>query len=275
MLARVFTTDFIQTMQPLPRDRRAGRIAVILAAGRGQRMGPAGDVPKGLLRCGGQPLLAHSLDALSQAGTGEALIVTGYRADLIERELGTERAGIRLHYLVNPDYETSGSMGSLAAAVPRLAGRDCLLLESDLLYDPRFVQAAAAANDDVIFAADVTGSGDEVFLSAGDDDRLQFLGKSPPAEWRSRCHAEFAGISRLSAPLLAAFGERARIWGGRTEHDRHYEEVLFELAQEGWPIRIHHCPGLAWTEVDTSVDFERALRVVWPRLAPMRRRTPG
>jgi dTDP-glucose pyrophosphorylase len=65
------------------------RKAVVLAAGKGTRMGAlTHQLPKPMLRLAGKPIIEHILDRLREAGTKEALIVTGYRAEMIEQHLG-------------------------------------------------------------------------------------------------------------------------------------------------------------------------------------------
>ncbi|MBI1786551.1 MAG: nucleotidyltransferase family protein [Acidobacteria bacterium] len=62
--------------------------AVILAAGRGTRMKQLTlERPKPMLPLEGRPILEHLLDRLRSAGCGAALIVTGYRAEVIEDHL--------------------------------------------------------------------------------------------------------------------------------------------------------------------------------------------
>jgi NDP-sugar pyrophosphorylase family protein len=62
------------------------RKAVVLAAGRGKRMGElTRDLPKPMIPVNGKPLLEHILDRLSAAGYRQVLLVTGYRAESIER----------------------------------------------------------------------------------------------------------------------------------------------------------------------------------------------
>jgi 2-aminoethylphosphonate-pyruvate transaminase len=240
--------------------------AIILAAGMATRLRPTTDLmPKGLLEIGGKSLLARSVDLLAEAGICEVLIVTGHHAGKIEAALGAERGGAAISYVHNANYAETGSMISLLAATSEMSG-PVLLLESDLLYHPAFLAAATAAPDDLILAADVSGSGDEVYLAVDDDSNLRFLGKNPPAEWRARSIGELAGISRISAELLARFRERADHDLRHGRGQRHYEEVLFELAQEGWPIRVELCGGVPWTEVDTPNDLKRAEQTVWPRL---------
>jgi choline kinase len=242
------------------------RLAVILAAGQGRRLASHGNLPKGLVECGERALLELSLAALAAAGISEVIVVTGHGADLVESRIGPAHGRVQLRYCRNAAYAISGSMGSLLTAATLIGRRDFLLLESDLLYDPEFAKIAAGTAEDTLLAADLSGSGDEVFVVADDAHQLRFLGKAAPPEWRHRSRAEFAGISRVSAELYGAFCTEAAAWLARGDVDRHYEEVLFELARRGWPVRVRHCPGLPWTEIDTDADFLRAQRAVWRRL---------
>ncbi|MFM9195528.1 MAG: NTP transferase domain-containing protein, partial [Planctomycetia bacterium] len=60
-------------------------IAIVMAAGRGTRMG--GDLPKVLFEAAGKPLVRWVLDALEAAGVNDRLVVVGYRAELVEAAL--------------------------------------------------------------------------------------------------------------------------------------------------------------------------------------------
>ena len=72
------------------------RKAVILAAGRGTRLGALTDeIPKPMVLLKGKPILEHLLDRLRAAGFEEALIVTGYRAEAIESYFGDYPLGIQ------------------------------------------------------------------------------------------------------------------------------------------------------------------------------------
>jgi choline kinase len=241
--------------------------AVILAAGMATRLRPASTLlPKGLFEIGGVSLLGRSTALLAAAGIAEIVVVTGHHAGQIEAALGTRRGGAAIRYVHNSRYAGTGSMVSLMVAAPGLEG-PILLLESDLLYHPAFLATAIAAEGDVLLAADVSGSGDEVYLAVDADNRLAFLGKNPPEAWRERSIGELAGISRLSPELLQRFCVRAEQRLERGDGNRHYEEVLYEIAQEGWMLRVELCPGVPWTEIDTPSDLRRAEERVWPRLA--------
>ena len=60
------------------------KTAIILAAGRGMRLGSLTEkTPKCLLRVGGLPILHHQLSALEKNGVMEAVVVVGFMAETI------------------------------------------------------------------------------------------------------------------------------------------------------------------------------------------------
>ncbi|HBP83219.1 MAG TPA: bifunctional UDP-N-acetylglucosamine diphosphorylase/glucosamine-1-phosphate N-acetyltransferase GlmU, partial [Planctomycetaceae bacterium] len=61
-------------------------IAVVLAAGKGTRMNS--DLPKVLHEAAGKTLLAWVLDALSDAGCHDQIIVVGYGGDSVRTDVG-------------------------------------------------------------------------------------------------------------------------------------------------------------------------------------------
>ena len=84
-------------------------VAIILAAGRGGRLGPlTAERPKCLLRVGTGSLLDHQLDALRVGGLNSVVVVAGYCADAVEAEL----AG-RASLLLNPRHAETNSLYSL------------------------------------------------------------------------------------------------------------------------------------------------------------------
>jgi bifunctional UDP-N-acetylglucosamine pyrophosphorylase/glucosamine-1-phosphate N-acetyltransferase/UDP-N-acetylglucosamine pyrophosphorylase len=61
-------------------------IAVVMAAGKGTRM--KSELPKVLCEANGRPLVSYVLDSLKGAGVAGMVVVVGYKADLVEAELG-------------------------------------------------------------------------------------------------------------------------------------------------------------------------------------------
>ncbi len=62
--------------------------AIVLAAGRGKRMGT--DLPKVLHPLSGRPLISYAIDSVRSAGADEVIVVVGYRRELVEDALADE-----------------------------------------------------------------------------------------------------------------------------------------------------------------------------------------
>jgi len=88
--------------------------AMILAAGRGERMRPLTDsVPKPLLEVAGKPLIVHVVERLARAGFTGLVVNLGYRGDQIRVALGDGSAwGVRIDYSREPEnaLETGGGI---------------------------------------------------------------------------------------------------------------------------------------------------------------------
>ena len=75
--------------------------AIIVAAGRGRRLGPeTAEVPKCMVSVGGRPILHRQLAALAAAGADDVVIVRGYLGDRIAPAVG---APPPVRFVENPD----------------------------------------------------------------------------------------------------------------------------------------------------------------------------
>lgn len=106
--------------------------AMILAAGRGERLRPLTDrLPKPLIEVGGKPLIVWHLERLAAAGVGEIVINLCHLGAEIERSLGDGRAwGVSIAY--SREREPLETAGGLAFARALLGGRPFLLLNGDV-----------------------------------------------------------------------------------------------------------------------------------------------
>jgi MurNAc alpha-1-phosphate uridylyltransferase len=96
--------------------------AMILAAGRGERMRPLTDgLPKPLLRAGSKALIEYHLENLARAGFADIVINHAHLGHLIETALGGgERYGVSIRY--SPEPTALETAGGIAQALPILTG---------------------------------------------------------------------------------------------------------------------------------------------------------
>jgi N-acetyl-alpha-D-muramate 1-phosphate uridylyltransferase len=126
--------------------------AMILAAGRGERMRPLTDhTPKPLLAVRGKPLIEWHLEALARGGVTEVVINTAWLEERIEQALGNgSRWGLRIRYSME-GRDHGGALetaGGIAKALPLLVNHpdDCFWLISGDIFAPAFRIDAAAAD---------------------------------------------------------------------------------------------------------------------------------
>lgn len=108
---------------PLPSSAPAQAVplkAMILAAGRGERMRPLTDhTPKPLLAVGGKPLIVWQIEALARAGLRDIVINHAWLGEQIEATLGDgSRFGVRLRY--SAEGQALETAGGIARALPLL-----------------------------------------------------------------------------------------------------------------------------------------------------------
>lgn len=235
-------------------------LAVILAAGRGNRLGNLTEGrPKGLINVGGDIPMMRSVANLRAAGIRRILIGTGYRAELYERWF---RGAPDVVCIPSDRFDTTGSLYTLYNLREQI-DEDFLLLESDLLYE----QAALGTllNDlrsDLILASSLTAAGDEVFIETDRCGNLVNLSKRP--DRLKKVDAELVGISKLSfecATWLFQLCESVL----PKQPELEYEAALVQLAGHH-PLGVLRVDDLAWCEIDDESHYARAVAQVLPRI---------
>lgn len=110
--------------------------AMILAAGRGERMRPLTDhTPKPLLEVGGKALIEYHLTALQQAGVREVIINHAWLGEQIESRLGNgERYGLQIQY--SPEVPVAlETAGGIIQALSHLGTEPFIVVNGDIWCD--------------------------------------------------------------------------------------------------------------------------------------------
>jgi len=131
--------------------------AMLLAAGRGERMRPLTDnTPKPLLQAGGKPLIVWHIEKLERAGITDLVINHAHLGSQIEAALGDgSRFGVSIRY--SPEHPALETAGGIAHALPLLGMEPFAVINSDIYCDYDFAQFQ-------VHAAALTARGDAAHL---------------------------------------------------------------------------------------------------------------
>ena len=184
--------------------------AVLLAAGRGQRLAPYTDhLPKPMIRLAGRPLLEYILLHLRQIGVSEVLIITGHLGEQIRAYFGPGTGvDLQLHYAAQPSPRGTGAATLLAES---FVGPDCFLLGwGDIIVVHANYQALATSYreepvDGLLLLEYVADphTGAAVYL---DGRRISAIVEKPPAG-SSSTHWNQAGLAVYTPEIFSCLHE--------------------------------------------------------------------
>jgi choline kinase len=248
--------------------------AVILAAGRGLRLKQPEErqLPKCLLRFGGKSLLERHLILLRNIGIDEIVLAVGFRRELIEEEINRLRWRPRPEVVVNERYDLGSVLTVHTVADAMTRGGEILLMDADVLYHARILDALVAgprAVNRLLIDRD---------FEAGDEPVKLCVRSGAPVELRKQLAADLqydtigesvgffrfdeAGARRLAA-IVAGYVARD------LSHMPH-EEAVRDLILEGSQlIEVTDVTGAPWIEIDFPADVARAEREILPELQPL------
>ncbi|MGD8885631.1 MAG: nucleotidyltransferase family protein [Gammaproteobacteria bacterium] len=116
--------------------------AMILAAGRGERLRPITDnIPKPLVKVRGKPLLQYHIEALVAAGFTELVINHAWHGEKIEAAMGDgSQFGATIQY--SPEGQALETGGGIFKALPLLGDEPFLVVNGDVFTDFPFAELA-------------------------------------------------------------------------------------------------------------------------------------
>mgnify|MGYP005856372205 CR=1 FL=1 len=249
--------------------------AIILSAGQGKRLSPyTENTPKCLLNLGGGiSLLGWQLAQLLETGIDDILVITGFEAKKVEREIADFTAArhqstdhsFTIRCIHNPDYDMSDNLRSVWYARHEMT-EDFILLNGDTLFRAPVARSLMTQPEQAITLTtsrkDRYDTDDmKVILQ---ENLLRRIGKTLDV---GAVDAESIGMIRFMKSGVSLFrntvesiidsGEGDRLW---------YLSVIDRLADEQ-AIHIADVPPQDWCEVDFPVDLQKARTAIslWSR----------
>lgn len=233
--------------------------AVILAAGQGSRLLPmTADTPKCLLDLSGRSMLEWQLRGLFEAGIREAVVVTGFRDEQVERAIALHApSGMTVRTFYNPFYKLADNLASCWMVRHEMSG-PFLILNGDTLFEPEIARRLLAApSAPITVTIDRKSSYDADDMKVHTDgERLTAIGKKLSA---AETNGESIGFLRFDSAGAARFvSEIERTMRSSEGTGFFYLSAIHRIAQAGVDVRVASIEGLRWGELDFPADLVRA-----------------
>ena len=236
-------------------------IGVILAAGMAKRLRPLTDTqPKCLLKVGERTLLERTVDAQLAAGINELVVVTGYRGEMIRDFLTNHYPTLTIHFIHNADYEHNNNIFSLWMTRPYTEGKDFLLMDSDILLDPKLVKTIVEQAGTALALNRHECGEEEIKIIVDSEDRVVELSKTCSI---ADAIGESVGVERIASDYSTAlFRELEQMIEREGLIDIFYERAFERLIPQGHHFRVVDTTDFFSIELDTVEDFERAKELI-------------
>lgn len=230
--------------------------AVILAAGRGTRLG-LDRRPKCLVEIDGRPLIRHQLDVLGEAGVREVTVVIGFEAAQVRDALASDATTV-----LNRDYVTTNSLYSFLLARDRVGCGELLVLNCDVLFERSLLDRLLEAPGSAVTFDSGSDGGDEEMKVCVRDGRVVRMSKAMAP---SLCCGENVGVLRLDA---TAAGDAFRAARQIVEAGRRNDWLASAINRVARAHELHavDVAGLPWVEIDFPGDLGRAREAVLPAI---------
>jgi choline kinase len=226
-----------------------------------KRLRPLTDTqPKCLLKVGERTLLERTVDAQLAAGINELVVVTGYRGEMIRDFLTNHYPTLTIHFIHNADYEHNNNIFSLWMTRPYTDGKDFLLMDSDILLDPKLVKAIVEQEGTALALNRHECGEEEIKIIVDSESRVVELSKTCSI---ADAIGESVGVERIASDYSTAlFRELEQMIEREGLIDIFYERAFERLIPQGHHFRVVDTTDFFSIELDTVEDFERAKELI-------------
>jgi len=231
--------------------------AVILAAGRGSRLGAlAQDRPKCMVELADSPLISRQIAALRRGGVSNIGIVRGYRGNMIDI------AGAA--YFENPRWAETNMVMSLVTAAEWLRSRPVIVSYADIFYAHDIVKDLAASAGDLVVAYDRAWQSlwtrrfadplsDAETFRTDPSGNLTEIGRR--ATRIEEIEGQYMGLLKFTPAAYGAVQSVLASLDAKTRDSMDMTTLLRTLLNSGFPISTLGVSG-HWGEIDSSADLE-------------------
>lgn len=233
--------------------------AVILAAGRGSRIGYlTKDTPKSMLKLNdNHTLLSHNFMQIKQCGIDSVILITGYCSNKLEEYSMnlSKKYNLKVDIVYNPFWNNCNVLGSLYFCLDKIDD-DFMFFHADTIVDIKVIKELLLSKNDVCLAVDFKKCGEEemkIWLSKGRICRIT------KANIGREAQGEFLGIAKFNKQIINYFIEKSKEIFKSGLLNSYMEEVLDQgLISKKIKVDYFDASSYNTIEIDFIEDLEKA-----------------
>ena len=232
--------------------------AIILAAGRGRRLGAAtDDRPKCLTELAGRTLLQRQLELLGASDIERVCVVAGYQAQAVQQAIHPTA-----DVIYNDLWAATDSLYSLWLCRKWVRG-PVIIMNCDVVVHPEGIRRLSAVQGNAFVYDSLSGNDPEHMKVELKDGRLTAMSKELPAD---RVSGENVGVLKFDEPAISLLFQEAGTAITMQGRKPRQAAVAVERLCRFIPIRGVDISHLPWIEIDFPDDLDLARRVTWPAI---------
>jgi choline kinase len=236
--------------------------AVILAAGQAVRLRPVThDTPKCLLQVGDNTIIDLQIKVLKDSGINDVTIVTGFKADILEKHLSRHHSDINLTFIRNDKFESTKPGYALWLIKEKLSG-PIVYLNADLLCEPSIIKEIINSKKSSTAIQKIEWNEEAVNVIMDNDSRLLAIGKKISKE---ESHGEFIGATKFSGSFSEVMRSILSNFDEEKWKNAFAVDVINEVIKNGKePMYGLDVTDKIAVEIDTIADYENA-KTFWQK----------
>ena len=234
--------------------------AIILAAGRGDRLGTfTRDKPKAMVHVAGKPLLDYVLNFLNQPEIDEVIIIGGYKYDVIKKHIDSlSKAVQKIRLLFNLDFH-EGSVRTVMTAF-EFIDDDFILLNADHIFPKKLFGPYIKQTKGITVACDYDRKlvQDDMKVKKNSAGLLKKIQKT-----LKEYDCGYIGSTFIPKDKVEDYKRSAQETYDIYGKNSNVEAIIGHMAANDHQITIADLSGIGWHEIDSPEDRKAAEDKIW------------
>ena len=224
--------------------------ALILAAGRGTRMGQI-DIPKCLLDIGGTSIINNQIKNFKNAGINRIFIVTGYNSELIHSHLNGD-----FIFLHNSDYANTNNLHSVWAAKDSLDD-DFICVYGDLLFHKEILENCIQNDNDICLVIEKNVRSETMKVKI-ENNLIVEVNKRISEDLAD---GNFIGMAKFKKSVIPVLFREISLLVENGNLKSYYTSAIESLIKKDKKINFVETNNFPWMDIDEEQELAEAKKI--------------